>query len=405
MTGNLTSNSSDPEFFTFDIQMFRGYIDYAVIGPIAALGIFGNILTVFIFIGMKEKHAYHCYILFLSVFDLLYCIIHGGGLIARSSRAMFMYYHWYGIHFASRFAAANSYMLVALMSLDRLMFMVWPMKFIVWTKKRGIKMIYITIGIVIFITLCLHIPYLFAGRNDRGKSRNPQEIFNKMSFNNAKTDLTNKIPFDSATTDPTNKMSFNNATTDLTNKMSFNNATTDPTHKMSFNNATTDPTHKMSFNNAITDGTSVIVLQEAVYAVTHHINSACFIYMPIIVVLVANLIVIIMLRRRIATIAGLQQGQQRNEAENNIKVTRMLLCMAVVFLLCIGVGLAVIRHQTVTEITGESNFDLIVLEIYRVLRLINHSINFLIYVLWTDIYRKYYKNIICCCFKYCRSTE
>ena len=127
--------------------------------------------------------------------------------------------------------------------------------------------------------------------------------------------------------------------------------------------------------------------------------------MPIIVVLVANIIVIIMMRRRTATIAGLQQGQQRNEAENNIKVTRMLLCMALVFLLCIGVGLAVIRHQTVTEIKGGSNFDLIVLEIYRVLRLINHSINFLIYILWTDTYRKYYKNIICCCFKYCRSTE
>ena len=290
MTGNLTSNSSDLEFFTFDIHMIRGYIDYAVIGPIAALGIFGNILTFFIFIGMKEKRAYHCYILFLSVFDLLYCIIayhcyilflsvfdllyciiHGGGLIVRSSRAIFRYYHWYGIHFASRFAAANSYMLVAMMSLDRLMFMVWPMKFIVWTKKRGIKMIYITIGIVIFITLCLHIPYLFAGRKDRDKSRNPQEIFNKMSFNSATMDPTHKMSFN-ATTDPTHKMSFNNATTDATNKMSFNSATTDPTHKMSFNNATMEPTNKMSFNNATTDLTNKMSFNNATTDLTNKMS-------------------------------------------------------------------------------------------------------------------------------------
>ena len=150
--------------------------------------------------------------------------------------------------------------------------------------------------------------------------------------------------------------------------------------------------------------TFVTETKEAVFEIQlpyFRIVHACILtltkYVPIILVFIFNVIVIVMIKRQRADSAKLQQRSDSKDTDEAI-VTRMLLCMAIVFLICICIdtGGPSVEHALYV------NYDTMVVknvyfEIAAVFALINHSINFLIYILWTNKYRQAYRDILCCC--------
>ena len=209
-----------------DIGIIREYIDYVAIAPIATLGVLGNLLTTLVFSSIKQKRAYHRYIIFLSVFDMLYCAIFGGGLLVRSSKAVFRVYHWYAITF--RLQICSSKLLLLGRNDVRRSTGICNManKICRLVPKERKKMIYIITGVMISVTLCLHIPYLFPV----SKPGKQGGILNQTTVNESKIDPSDNL--------------------------------------------------------------------EAIFEAIHQVNNACFIYGPIVTVLVANTVLIILLRRR-----------------------------------------------------------------------------------------------------------
>ena len=326
---NITdgTQTDDKQYFSMILEK---YLDYVAVAPIACVGIVGNFLTVPVFASIENKHAYHWYILFLAVYDLLYCIIMAASIIAKQFQIFWRsYFYYYGIQFASKYISANSYVLVALLSFDRLVSITWPIKSAVWFKERGKRFICIVIGALCIVSLALHTTYLF----------------------NWKQEGRQKIANDSAA------------------------------------------------SNVTDDAVLGAGTMDAVWTGMHITNIVCFIHGPILIVLICNVIVIITMRRRMSRMAGLQQGQIITETENN-DVTKMMLCMSFVFLFCVVIAAESGSSQNLSVRKFDADdVNYIVIEVWEVLRVVNHSVNFLIYILWTKKYRRNYKEMICCCLK------
>ena len=323
MNASYGNFSSSKHHFS---DVLRMYIDYTAMTPISCIGIIGNFLTVVVFSAMKQKRTYHYFMLCLSVFDFLFCVIAGGSVIAKQFKTFWkFYYHYYAVHFVSRFVAANSYCLVAILSCDRLIAIVWPIKSVVWLKTRGTRMVYVVTCFLVVLSASFHIPYLFSY-------------------------------------DPTDEVE---------------------THR----NGSTGTGNQSEFIDGIR-------IPDKIFRIIHGINVVCFIYGSIAIVFVCNAIVIAAMRIRRSRLASLQQDQQIDVSENN-EVTKMLLCMSFVFLICVSMGSGSLRHQSTFDFDAD-NIRYIIQEIWDVLYLINHSVNFIVYILWTKKYRKYYWRAISC---------
>ena len=316
-TGNI-SESNNVIFFS---DTLRKYFDYTVIVPISCIGMVGNFLSILVFASIKKKFGYHCIMLFLAVFDFLFCLISAGGVVAKQFK-MWTLYYFYVIHIFQRFVAMNSYIFVAVLSFNRFIHVVWPIKSVTWFKNRGTKIINIALCLVICITVAFHILYLFG--------QDPNKEQTEMIRG---SDLETNIDWEN----PVNRM----------------------------------------------------------FKIFHGANTVACVYSPIVVVFICNVVVIIFLRRRTAQLSSMREGQQGRESDND-EVTKMLLCMSMVFLVCITIGSGSLRHHLARNFDADVIGN-IVLEVWEILHLVNHPVNFIIYILWTKTFRKYNRSLICRC--------
>ena len=316
-----TANISEGNRVIFS-DTLRKYFDYTAIVPISCVGMVGNFLSILVFASIKKKFGYHCIMLFLSVFDFLFCVISAGSVVAKQFK-MWTIYYFYVIHISQRFVAMNSYILVAVLSFNRFIHVVWPIKSVTWFKNRGTKTINTALCLIICVTAGFHIPYLF------GPDPNEEQTEIIQGSN-----LESNINWEN----PVNRM----------------------------------------------------------FKIFHGVNTVAGVYTPIVVVFICNVVVIIFLRRRKLQLSSMREGQQQGRESDNDEVTKMLLCMSIVFLVCVTIGSGSLRHHLTRNFDAD-DIGNIVLEVWEILHLVNHSVNFIIYILWTKTFRKYYRNLICCC--------
>ncbi|CAC5393223.1 unnamed protein product [Mytilus coruscus] len=129
------------------------------------------------------------------------------------------------------------------------------------------------------------------------------------------------------------------------------------------------------------------------------LGTVLFRYLPVFLTMLFNLIIIINLQRRSLRRKGMTTSKTDNKSED--KITRMLLIISAVCLLCTTPGsllLLVSRFVDGFEFFGKyHNIFVVFSDLSLLLSMINSSVNFIIYMVCNKQFSEAYKKIFCRC--------
>ena len=128
-------------------------------------------------------------------------------------------------------------------------------------------------------------------------------------------------------------------------------------------------------------------------------------YIPVILVIILNTLIIILFKRS-RQFQNKQAGSSEAEVarqQQERKLTRMLLSVALIFLVCLLPGDAVLLISGINTkfsfFGTYHNFFLVISDLSLLFEIINSSINFIIYMVLNKLFYETYKSLFCRCFK------
>ena len=128
-------------------------------------------------------------------------------------------------------------------------------------------------------------------------------------------------------------------------------------------------------------------------------------YIPVIVVIILNTLIIVLFKRSRRfqnKNAGNSERELARQQEER-KLTRMLLAVAIIFLICLLPGDAVLLISGINAkfsfFGTYHNFFLAISDLSLLFEIMNSSINFIIYMLLNRLFFETYNNLFCKCIK------
>ena len=122
-------------------------------------------------------------------------------------------------------------------------------------------------------------------------------------------------------------------------------------------------------------------------------------YIPVAIVLLLNISIIFLLRKSKQFKKSVAKGSERSDEQR--KITRMLLTVAIIYLICLIPGDAILIASDVDNkfrfFGNYHNLFLIVSDISLLFELVNSSINFIIYMVLNKNFYAVYVSLFCGC--------
>lgn len=130
-------------------------------------------------------------------------------------------------------------------------------------------------------------------------------------------------------------------------------------------------------------------------------------YIPVILVLILNTVIVILFKRsrKFQNKQVVKSEADRVRQEQERKLTRMLLSVALIFLVCLLPGDFVLLISGINSkfsfFGTYHNFFLVISDLSLLFEIINSSINFIIYMVLNKLFFETYQSLFCRCFQGC----